>query len=434
MVDFRIERMLPTEEAQRLVTEELKEIGLTWKTETFGDDPTTYRCRLFDADGSEVSLGNGKGLGNQSKTSSLFEAYEHFLSSTKKKILGLSQEDIKFLTVEEVSSFDNVAKEKAIELLLELKPKAKIPCQKFTSLDGKKHIYYPFFLTTSSYFTSPIEGDSFDYDIAAKYCSNSGSAIGVGFEEAAIHAIGEVLERDAHSLFLLQSFIKDEPDDIRWVEKAALPDHLQTLIKKVEASFGVDAKIIDMTSDFHIPAFCVTFNKISWYKPATGAGASLSKEYALERAILESSQVAHLHLYAHGSSVEEDKRLTAKIKTFPKYYDCAMHNIDRLISEGRYTKVAYNELPDHLRKGDLHDHIKELDHWVTQNGFRIYTSAHYVSKRNIVCLHAVIPGVEKFFLVHLGVCALPSERGRQKLQSHSIPLYESAQMLSEAGT
>jgi ribosomal protein S12 methylthiotransferase accessory factor len=413
MIKTNLERSLAPEEALTLITDELKQLGLSWKETILGDEPKTYRTQITNRHGAELSVGNGKGLGLQSRTSALFEAYEHYLTSCNKKIEAIKQE-IEFLTIEEIASFDRTASEKPIELLLEKYPKEKIPCQRFVSLDRKDHIYYPLWLTTSDYIINPLKGDTFNYGSAAKYTSNSGSAIGIGFEEAAIHAVGEVLERDAHSMLLLESFIASNPKDLQLIKKESIPDYLRELVERIEITLQADLKIIDMTSDFALPSFCVTLDAPLWFKPMVGAGASLSKAYALERAILESLQTAHICLNDEKSASEDD-HLIEVIRSYPKYFDCATHNFSKLVSQGHFAEIDYANVVDYPDLNSLPDRLSTLDSLVCRNGYRIYTATSYHSNKGIVCLHVVIPGAERFFFVQLGVLVLPSSRGRSVL-------------------
>ena len=423
MENHLIERATSTDTALELISKEIDSHGFVPRLEEYGDDPKTYRCYLIDDSGSEVQTGAGKGTGKQSKTSALFETFEHHLQSSKIKIDGINRySEIKWFAVEELAAVDRIGTEKPIELLSKNNIQGQMPCQKFTDLSGQKDIYYPLILTIPAYLDSPLEGDTFDYRIAAKYGSNNGAGIGVGFEEAAIHAINEALERDAQATHLLKTFMKSVPDRLRVVKRESLPERLNEIVNSIQDEFGTEICIIDITSDFNVPAFRVHFTIPNYPKPMFGMGASLSKEYALERALLEALQVGHIisHTKADHPFVIREKKGLERLEGLPKYHDCVTYNVDRLFSRDHYILVDYEDLMSHKVPERLSVYLKTLNALVENNGYQVYTSTHFESQNGIVALHVTIPGTEKFFLVESGEYVLPSLRGRQLLDWHTI--------------
>ncbi len=100
-------------------------------------------------------------------------------------------------------------KDKAISLLAENFKDSEVPCRQYQCLKTGANIYYPLFLTFPSYLSQvDRSNDSLDsFAPLYRYSTNSGTAIGGNFEEAMIHAINEIVERDATSIFLLKNFL-----------------------------------------------------------------------------------------------------------------------------------------------------------------------------------------------------------------------------------
>ncbi len=122
--------------------------------------------------------------------------------------------------------------------------------------------------------------------------SSNGLASGNHLLEAISHAICEVVERDANSLWMLR-----QPTDrgSRQLDLSTIDDAAcSEIIGKFEAA-GLEVSAWDMTTDTGIASFyCVIFHAADdptrWLPPAAGAGCHPSRAIALLRALTEAAQ------------------------------------------------------------------------------------------------------------------------------------------------
>lgn len=403
-----IERSTSVDYAIQAALKEIRELGLDFSIKDIGRYIKTHICILYK-NGDELTRGNGKGIDNQSKASALYEALEHFISENE--VLDGSKK-MKIQHVVEQSQA--IRDEKVFELLMKSYPDYRVPVKEYFDLREEGNvIYYPSFLTNPSHCIDQPPDDLF-YKNYSKYSSNNGTAIGCCKEEALVHSICELIERDAFSCFLLESFISRNPKPMKIVDKKRLPEKLEYLIDNVHSELERDFYILDITSDFQIPVFlCVMENK-NLLPPYIGCGASLSPYYALERALLELVQVYHLYNEYYEVLKKEDELILKKFSTLKKYKNC----VDFDISGGLFEKnnnIMININEEKINNDSLEDYLNILINKVTNNGFKIYANVLYSSKSDITCVNCIIPGLERFHLVRHGSLVLPSLRGRNIL-------------------
>jgi len=99
---------------------------------------------------------------------------------------------------------------------------------------GDSSCIFPYFLIDPDYRKQPFPHDELDYTSLSEMPTNNGTAIGATFEEAMLHAINELVERDAISCFLLSTFCKEVPSRTKLVQKGTLPDRISQIINKIE--------------------------------------------------------------------------------------------------------------------------------------------------------------------------------------------------------
>lgn len=122
--------------------------------------------------------------------------------------------------------------------------------------------------------------------------SSNGLASGNHPLEAITHAITELIERDAATLWHLRG--EDEQEATR-VDPATVFDPLcRSLLDRFDAA-GVDVGIWEITSDVGLPAFLVRIAPREalpqhTIRPATGMGCHPAREVALSRALTEAAQ------------------------------------------------------------------------------------------------------------------------------------------------
>ncbi|HYG87994.1 MAG TPA: YcaO-like family protein [Azospirillum sp.] len=122
--------------------------------------------------------------------------------------------------------------------------------------------------------------------------SSNGLASGNHTLEAVTHAISEVVERDASTLWRLLS--PAEQDATRIDLSTVTDPHCRGLLDRFDAA-GVDVGAWEITSDVGLPAFLVRIvpredSPQHTVRPAVGMGCHVAREVALSRALTEAAQ------------------------------------------------------------------------------------------------------------------------------------------------
>jgi ribosomal protein S12 methylthiotransferase accessory factor len=396
-------------ESIHLFEAELKKLNLKAQTFALGEHIRTHRCFLYNQHGRQVASGAGKGLGHQSSASGRYEALERYFSQ-----IDFLNDEIYYFRIQDIPHIQIFEREKVIQLLLDYAYDEIIPCRKYTGVNDGSVIYYPLFLSLLNYVRTPLAEDAFNYRRIGRYSTNSGTAIGTSFDQALTHAIGELLERDALSMFLLRTFIADTSQPIRLINKSTLPAQLQQLIAKLEHTHRDELQLIDITSDFRLPAVAARFAAQSGHVTPLGTAAASSPAVAIEQAILEVTQQRHLRDI---QSRARDQRILDQLTNLGRYQQCASFDLQPQIQSGQIINVDYRQLPSPAIPPDPSSTAAYLCDLVVANQHQVYYATNYVAESGITCLHALIPCSEKFQLVRSGHPVLPSDRGIMHLNA-----------------
>lgn len=122
--------------------------------------------------------------------------------------------------------------------------------------------------------------------------SSNGLASGNHKVEAIAHAVSELVERDALTLWRLGDGM--EQDASRVAPATVTDPHCRALLGRFDAA-GVDVGIWELTSDIGLPAFLVRIvpreeSPQHTVRPAVGSGCHTAREVALSRALTEAAQ------------------------------------------------------------------------------------------------------------------------------------------------
>ncbi len=141
----------------------------------------------------------------------------------------------------------------------------------------------------------PYEMVSADYTVpqppGAGYfaADTNGLASGNTLEEAICHALFEVIERDAESLW---RYRPTRQQDARGVDMDSVDDPVCRELLARFASAGIEIRAWDVTSDTRVPCYlCLAIgHDADWADPEFGAGCHPAREIALARALTEAAQ------------------------------------------------------------------------------------------------------------------------------------------------
>lgn len=182
--------------------------------------------------------------------------------------------------------------------------------------------------------------------IAPRPSSSNGLASGNTIEEATLHALFELIERDAEAFAIQTRQIRDvDLDQIRWPE-------VRELIDRFEAA-GLVLRVKDITGPIPVPTFLAT--AIDPSLPVTmyangGKGTHLDPRIAIARAICEVAQSRVVGM----SGIREDmvaKRsgmasntVEGLIEQYPEWYGTCDEQVDLATIADRSTDNALDDL------------------------------------------------------------------------------------------
>ncbi|WP_059006240.1 YcaO-like family protein [Streptomyces specialis] len=404
-----VERSVPLEEASARVLRALEGLGLRpelMRVGETGDGPTAWRCRLTDRHGvvPAGAQGAGKGRGAEARVGAVFEALEHFLTGPASFAAGQVR----------LRRAGQVAGELAAQagaVLLARTPDARLGCWRYAAPYTGEELYVPVFLSSPWYAEDsgrPLReraGDRYDYRAVGRYASNSGSAIGVTGTEATVHALNEVIERDACSLLLTRAFLADGHRPVL-IDPDALPDDLAELWRTVRDMIGAPVWLLDITTDVGVPTTMAYVAPTARRPHLRGSGTSLSPRYAAHRALTELLQA---FLLGDNASAGDDPFAHLDVlRPYPALYRCGRMDLTGHLERAHTVAFADRPVP-----GTLDGHQRGLVEALSRQGLAVYRRDVRVLPGGITSVHVFVPGMENFGVVTQGIPLLPGPRAAQ---------------------
>jgi|GEM_PF-2188371 len=410
MLNF--ERSSSVEQALALFDQEVQKLGLIYSMTGDRLMHPFQSCLLYDSAGHFLDVGHGKGRGLQASASAKYEAFEHYLSDQCSKILS----EVTFSTSANIWSQITEKNRAFLKRLIKKEhfstKTAWINLQNYAS-DEKFQV--PLFFISPDYCSASYDLDEINYETQPVVSTNNGTAIGTSYAEAMIHAINEVIERDAISCFLLSTFVQKDATKISLIEKESIPEEFQALIHDFEVQHNEEILLFDITNDSNIPAFGASLSRQKQKIQPLGFGASLSNTYALERAILEVQQ--SFYLYKNHpldfNLNREDEHILALFEEWVVFKNSAQCDLPLRISKGQFKKKKFT--PSKVSSIAPVDLLVKMVSHLKKHGFEIYFCVHYRSISGINCVRVVIPDLEFFHLVRYGKFIIPGPRGEKIL-------------------
>lgn len=378
----------------------LQVAGITRLTEITHLDrvgiPVFSAIRPTAQEGS-VSIYAGKGATvEQAKASAMMEGFERY-SGEKQDI------DKERMIIDSYENIENAINPK--ELLL---PKnldsynlntTKLEWIEATDIISEKEIYIPANAVFHPYIPSKDEIPS---PIALFKGNTNGLASGNIIEEAILHGIFEVIERDAWSIFEITKRNKKE------INKESIKNEIiLNLLDKFEKE-GIKIKLIDLTADLDIPTIAASADDTVLKDAALltlGVGTHLNPEIAVIRALSEVAQSRATQI--HGTR-EDTVRADFMRKT--GYERMKKSNKHYFIGEDKKINLAdIEDKSSNTVKKDIETTIEEIQKvGLNQVLFTDLTRAEL----GINVARAVIPGAELYTLDNerLGTRSLEYER------------------------
>ncbi|MFI5842625.1 YcaO-like family protein [Catenuloplanes sp. NPDC051500] len=379
-------------------------------TAVLDGDPAVWTATLWRGDDPVPSgLGLGKGDSAAAQVGAIFEALEHHLSGLQ----GLAGGGMTLRPAGEISRDPALGRDVALGLLGEL-PDKPMGCLPFRPVTGGAEVDVPLFLSMPDYLDEAADplreslGDHYDYTGVSRYSCNNGWAAGTDPVEAAVHALNETIERDALSLLLIDQFLGRRRSPLVLIEASTLPDDLAALVSAAETIIGRRLYLIDMTSDLGVPAV-LAYLPTPDGAPARirGCGASLSRHYAIARAVSElvqvhlASSLGHLHsAFAAMTPARHDWTTP-----YPALHACYRSDFSTRLAGATSVPYRDTDVP-----GTAAGHYDALIDVLTRRGLTPLQRDHYVTA-DLAVVNIFVPGLERFMLVTDGQVVVPGERG-----------------------
>jgi len=405
MLSGCIERTIPVHTAIEMAKAMCLEHGLIIEMDEYGDELKTTVCNLRTKSGKTYA-GKGKGLGEQSVASALFEAIEHYFYHIDKSLnagicapLRLSQSDSPLS--EGSPNF-------------ELFPGVTdIPLSRvsYTELLGNRLLEYPAFLTNPEFVSNNSHEEQFlKTTRVRRYSTNSGTASGTCLDEAILHALLELIERDALGLELLRTVFRSSPEPVRIVDLTTLPESILSVCKLAERETNATIRLFDLGTDIGVPAFLVELRVKNVINSGYfGSGASLSIEYAIERATLEAVQGFHVYKHMFDRKPIEKPSHTNRLT---KFQSCLLE-YGIFDYRGGETNLTFEELLETYTQTAYCSPSQQIDLLVRKLGAcGVDAYSRVIHEGKVFICQVVAPKLERFFLISEGLVLAPGGRGR----------------------
>ena len=309
-------RVIAPKKTVEINEDKLKTVGITRVADITDLDrigmPVFTAIRPTAEDGA-VSIYGGKGISkDHAKASAMMEGFERYSAEKQES------DDTIFATPNEIGEKGEYIEPKSLNLPQKFE-KADLGDTKFEWNLAHDIITGNDYYVLSNAVFHPYNHDS---DVESLFKSNTnGLASGNVLEEAILHGIFEVIERDAWSIFELthKNYAQIDLDSIE-------SDIVNDTIDKFESE-GIKIKLMDFTADINIPTIAASADDTVTRDAGLltlGIGTHLDPEVAILRALTEVAQSRATQINgAREDTVRADFAREAgyeRMKRINKYY------------------------------------------------------------------------------------------------------------------
>lgn len=376
-------------------------------TESLAAEPlSSWNCRLLDADGHMAPLGQGAGKGSpeEARVAALFEALEHYLTGPA----SFDPSHVRWHRGVDLAAAP-FANDTVAPLLAGFE---RLACLEYAAVDEQPAtvIPVPLGVATSWYYDHPdlrqSIGDDSDCAQLTRYASNNGSAVGVGLAEPLVHAINETIERDAISLLLASAWPGAAERALRVVDPATLPDDLAAAHQQAEELHGRPVLLLDITTDINVPSYVAALDGPGTFEARFGGGSSLSARYAAWRALAELVQGVPIRR-------KMPRFQLTGLERYPALRACATFDLGARLACSESVAFPRSE----RRLVPPQSQLRELTSRLGEAGYRPYHRVTATAPENVIAVHVIVPGLERFMLVTSGMVMVPGPRARARIET-----------------
>ncbi|WP_394096679.1 YcaO-like family protein [Xanthobacter versatilis] len=406
--------LAPTEALERAFAHAASRgISLNWRVA--GRRLQSTSCDLRAADGS-TTVGRGKGIGNQSVASAVYEALEHYhhLSEDITKHIGSRSLNLAKLEEPLASASPDLR-------LIGGRKEVPLTCLRFQNLQKSyHHVDIPAFLFNPDFKSENLlESELIERLRLYRYSSNSGTASGISLGEARLHGLLEVIERDAVGMAFVRHILAPAPKPVRAIDFSTIPNDLKNILGGVKEESSSILQLWDITSNLEIPTIlCALTTSGAAPHRFFGSGSSLSKEYALERAALEALQGFHIQL-------EFGTRLQPALKRLPLsanlYHLCELRH-GHFGFRGGEVLVDWHAVTsksEHVAHQSVECHLEEILKLLLAHGYEAFSRT--ILEDDVCVVQVAVPQLERLFLLGEGLSVGPGPRARSARALLAVP-------------
>lgn len=411
-----IERCFTLDEALFSAKSLLETMGLAPEIKVAGLNAFAAKCTLRATNGSQVSVGLGKGFGKgdleSCEVGAVFEAIEHYWTDYKK----LDPDIISYVSGKTLCCSHSAGLPKLIRAIIEQDCEKTLPCLSYTSLCGSKRTLYPIALLLPSYVDGLLSGeinnpkDRFDYNALGRYSTNSGVAIGMNRTESIVHGMLETIERDATSQFLIDVFLLRDQTALRRLNISSIPEQLREFTLSIEEELKAKAHIYEFRNRFGIPTFCTWLDTKRHSIYVHGFGCSLSRDHALIRSLSEAAQVYLCCTQLHNGEIVQkiSEGMLRKTMHYPLHRQCVQFDLGGLEEKIGFIPIDYSEISTCDTDHQLDRYLEKLSSIIQNHGSTAFSAILYESDNSgITVTHNMISDQDYFHIAREGNIVLP---------------------------
>jgi ribosomal protein S12 methylthiotransferase accessory factor len=391
---LRVERQVTLEEIEQRAWRFLGKRGYDARLRAIhGGWWGVWQCQIVTGDGNPVpgGLGAGKGQDSHARIGALCEAIEHLVtgSPTSQTILLRAQDVAARIAGDVVAPF--LAEQDA-----------ELACVPYTSIIDGSGLEIPLGLSAPAYLRDQRAGDTFDYDYGplSPYVTNSGHALGATATEALLHALNEVIERDALSLVLCKAFLGREYRPVL-IDPTTLPVELAILFEHVQDVVGSPVHLLDISTDLAVPTVLAYVRPHHAHRRhGRGLGTSLQEHHAIYRALSELLQLELLDAVPSADQFHHLKQVD------PALFQCAEFDLSPYLRAAECRPSRSPEVSDPIA-----EQLATVVSLVYSCGYTPYYRAIDTDTDGLAVVHVFVPGLERIMTLLTGHPALPGPRG-----------------------
>jgi ribosomal protein S12 methylthiotransferase accessory factor len=403
-------RTLTTEAALSKIVAAVDRQGFTADVAVADGDVSAAFVSLREG-GIEVTRGMGKGAPLEALTGGYFESMEHFATAKQQYGHGFAV----YRPSEYFMADGRLEGDRALQILADM-PGIQVACSTLSCLYSGAKVLYPAFLTDPHLDPAKLEHDiSILQHLASvrRYSSNNGAAIGCSDEEAMLHGINEVVERDLLSRAMVsRAFCVSTEVGL----VTDLPADLRSLVEAAEDVTGDRIAILLLSGPGELPTFLAMHHTEDGISPL-GSGSSLCPFRAFRRAVTEYVQCCVSRerapngregiAQAIGRLVDYEKLASVVAPRWPDFGRSGLKVVPLSFAQicAQHIPVKVDRLPKSVT-ACLSTTLRVAR--VSYTSILAGTIAEFGD--GIVVKQIVIPQADRFFMISSGIPIMPSQR------------------------